>query len=271
MALEDINFELDGNIISILGPNGSGKTTLLSIISGLRYPSRGYLKVENFIPYMDREKFLKKVRFSFGSSHYGFRNRVIEVFELAEIDLKNSFVDRVINLLGGEDYLNKRVHELSSGQTQILSLLVTLCQLEDGIAILDEPFSYLDVRFRGIFLEEVRRRGNIVFTTHVIEEAELFSDHIVILNDGRVSWYGETMKLFKDNVFELYTFQAKKNELYGKFQEYDMSLLADFGLGILAKVEDINVLNELVAEGYLLGFRKAGARWMLYEDDYKDV
>lgn len=64
-ALKNVSFEIEGNVIAVLGPNGSGKTTLLTILAGLRYPSTGRVYVNGIEPYVERKKAVNMISFMF--------------------------------------------------------------------------------------------------------------------------------------------------------------------------------------------------------------
>ena len=63
-AIDDISFSINkGEIVGYIGPNGAGKSTTIKILSGILTPDSGNLKVDKYIPYKDRKKYVKNISF----------------------------------------------------------------------------------------------------------------------------------------------------------------------------------------------------------------
>ena len=63
-AIDDISFSINkGEIVGYIGPNGAGKSTTIKILSGILTPDSGILKVDKYIPYKDRKKYVKNISF----------------------------------------------------------------------------------------------------------------------------------------------------------------------------------------------------------------
>ncbi len=101
--------------------------------------------------------------------------------------------DGWLERLGLAAWSGRRVEELSKGMQQKVQLLATVLH-DPEIVILDEPFSGLDPLNQGLFkeiLEEYRRRGRtVVFSTHVLEQAEKLCDEICLISHGRTLLHG---------------------------------------------------------------------------------
>ncbi|MEM0373798.1 MAG: ABC transporter ATP-binding protein [Sulfolobaceae archaeon] len=254
VALRSVNFEISSNSLAILGHNGSGKTTLLSIISGLLKPSSGKLILNGLEPYKKREEILKFTSFVFEKPKFELKIKVSDYFKFlydfydkeCVKEFKKKFIDNI-----GQSY----VYELSSGQTQVLQLIQALCS-DSKIKILDEPFSHLDQRNISYVGEYLKAKNfELIFSTHVIEEAEWLASHIIILKDGKVVWYGKFEDLARQDFFEVFFRFPLTRELEPIAK-----------LGTIAIVRsDEDYLSKLVKDGKILGFKRLGLR-RFYED-----
>lgn len=198
VVLEDIDLTIqDGQIVSILGPSGCGKTTLLNVLLGITDATSGHIvwNGEDLtqVP-MERRGF--NIVFQ---DYALFPN--LSAYENVVYGLRNNpgistdeEVRELIELLGLEEHLDKRISELSGGQKQRVALARTLV-MKPRLLLLDEPLSALD----GVIKESIKRKINqivsqynltTVMVTHDPEEALTMSDRVLILKDGHVSQYG---------------------------------------------------------------------------------
>ncbi len=263
LALSNLNFNLEGRIIAIIGPNGSGKSTLLSILAGLRYPTKGRLLLNGLEPYTEREETLKRISFTFEKPRFNMGITVQRLLEIlvGECPDQNNLID-FTKLFGVDKLGSKKLHELSSGQAQLLALIIALFCDKRKVAILDEPLAHLDIRNRARLINIMSNRGNIVFTTHVIDEAEAIADSAVILNNGVGVWYGSLKDIYYEDIFEVFVRRDNLDifkELIGN------GIIADLGSHFLVKVDDTGILDHMMSKGTILGYRRAGLRAKLYE------
>lgn len=197
-VLKDISIEVgDGEIVSILGPSGCGKTTLLNIILGLTDPDSGEI---NFNGEDITRVPMEKRGFNIVFQDYAlFPN--LNAYQNITYGLKNKpgistqeEIDDFINLLGLKEHLNKKIEQLSGGQKQRVALARTLV-MKPKILLLDEPLSALD----GVIKESIKERIKtiakefnltIIIVTHDPEEALTLSDKVLIINQGKISQYG---------------------------------------------------------------------------------
>ena len=180
-----------GAIYGIIGPNGAGKTTTIRMIMDIIAPDSGSVLVEgqradgnfrNRVGYLPEERGLyKKMTLAeviiFFAAIKGFdRSKTLPMID--------SWLEKMSLL----DYKNKKVEELSKGMQQKLQFITTMIHQPDLI-ILDELFSGLDPinieLIKDILLEEKRRGTTILFSTHVMEQAEKLCDFICLINRGK--------------------------------------------------------------------------------------
>ena len=136
-------------------------------------------------------------------------------------------VEDLIDLLGLRPHLNKRIDQLSGGQKQRVALARTLV-MKPKILLLDEPLSALD----GVIKESIKEKIKMIakefhlttiIVTHDPEEALTLSDHVMIINEGKISQYGkpeEIVKTPKNDFVEKFILQQlmiKRNNIYSLF------------------------------------------------------
>lgn len=255
-ALDGVNLNLESKSICILGPNGSGKTTLLTIMVGLKHPTRGYFKLNDFTPYKERDKTLKTLSYAFSASRLQIGIRVKDLVKMAEKEGLNK-ADDLMHILGLNNFINQKISNLSSGQTQMCILFTALCNGSD-ILVLDEPFSHLDPYRAGYLMNYLLKEDKeIVFTTHIAEEAEALGENYVILENGKVIWSGSRTELYSQEIYEAYLLSPNDA---AKIVNESLKVLTVFGRTALVMVSDTGLLKELVEKGFLMGFKKAGVR-----------
>jgi ABC-2 type transport system ATP-binding protein len=179
-----------GALYGFIGPNGAGKTTTLRMIMSILFPDRGELSVLGrpaAIEAKDRIGYLPEERGVYRKMKVGafliYMARLKGVVDFSPQRVA-AWLDRV-NLGGVQD---KKCEELSKGMLQKVQLIAAVLH-EPELLILDEPFSGLDPvnmrLLRELILAEHRRGATIMFSTHVMVQAEEICNHIVMLHKGR--------------------------------------------------------------------------------------
>ena len=179
------------SVYGFLGPNGAGKTTTLRMIMNIIRPDSGQIRVfgdssleqaKARIGYMPEERGLyRKMTVAKVLSYFG----AIKGLSGNQLSGRVSKWLRRVELT---DWATKKVEELSRGMHQKLQFAVTAIN-EPELLILDEPFAGLDPLntdlIKAIMLE-IRDEGKtIIFSTHVMHEAEKLCDSILLINRGR--------------------------------------------------------------------------------------
>ncbi|WP_397376129.1 ABC transporter ATP-binding protein [Paenibacillus sp. sptzw28] len=191
-AVNGIHFEVRrGEIFGLLGPNGAGKTTTLEMIEGLRRPDEGIARVAGF----DTRTQLHKVK-----EVIGVQLQSTSLFDLLNVEeitrMYASFYNvptvPVVPLLESvllADKLNDRVKNLSGGQKQRLAIALALVN-DPQVVFLDEPTTGLDPQARRTLWDIILRLRDegktIVISTHYMDEAQLLSDRICLMDRGQV-------------------------------------------------------------------------------------
>jgi sodium transport system ATP-binding protein len=190
-----------GEIFGLLGPNGAGKTTTLRIICTLLSPDAGTVEVLGFGTRTAPEEVRRRI--GVVTADIGVYPRLtarenIEYFarlcgmEGAELTRK---VDGVIDRLDMGPFAKQRAESLSSGQKQKVAIARAIVH-DPEVLMFDEPTSNLDVlasKEVREFMVEVKGRGNcVIFSTHVMHDAERLCDRITIIHQGRIVASGPT-------------------------------------------------------------------------------
>ncbi len=195
-ALDQVSFEVKpGEIVGILGPNGAGKTTALRLLATVLKPTQGTAVVAGYD--IVREPEMVRSRIGFLSGDMGLYGRLtpreilaffgrLSGMEPAALKRRS---DEVVSMLGMAAYADTRTDKLSTGMRQRAAIGRTIVH-DPPVLILDEPSYGLDVptaRLIENFILEARRGGKcILFSTHVMEEAEYLCDRIVVIHEGKV-------------------------------------------------------------------------------------
>ena len=201
-AVSDVSFTAPGGgITALLGPSGSGKSTVLRMIAGLEQPDVGRVLFDardcTRVPTQDRG-----VGFVFQSyalfKHMNVRRNIafgmnVRKRPKAEVQKK---VDELLALVQLDGLGARYPSELSGGQRQRVAFARALA-IEPKVLLLDEPFGALDAQVRVELRDWLRRfhdaRGmTTLLVTHDQEEAMEVSDHVVVMNEGRVAQAGST-------------------------------------------------------------------------------
>ena len=196
LAVDRVSFRCrPGEIFGLLGANGAGKTTTLRMLATILTPSEGTAVVAGF----DVTKQSQKVRSSVGflstaTALYGrlTARELVEYFgRLHGLDESNLHqrINTIFERLEMNDFGDRRCDKLSTGMKQKVSIARTLVH-DPSVMIFDEPTVGLDVmaaRTIISFIRECRNFGKtVIFSTHVMSEAEKLCDHIGIIHNGRL-------------------------------------------------------------------------------------
>lgn len=195
-ALDGVSFHVNkGEIFGLLGPNGAGKTTLIEIICGLRKFDDGKVtilgfdlvkdsyKVRSLIGFCPQETLLYdllsvKENFAFTASLYSMSSR----------EFKEK-LDYFSKILGVEEFLNRKVKELSGGMKRRANLATSIIH-DPPIIILDEPTVGFDPNVKREFWELIKslqeNGKTVLLSTHDMYEADELCDRVAIMDKGKI-------------------------------------------------------------------------------------
>lgn len=192
VAVDHIAFSVDkGEILGFLGPNGAGKTTTVKMLTGQLQPQDGYAKVLEFDVSKDSKKIHERIGVCFEEKNLYPRLSVKENLEFfARLFGLNPDIDALLKRVDMSKWIDDRVETLSKGLQQRVMFARSLINDPD-ILFLDEPTSGLDPisadAIRQIILAEKRKGKTVFLTTHNMMEADMLSDRVAFINEGKIA------------------------------------------------------------------------------------
>ncbi|OGM11566.1 ABC transporter [Candidatus Woesebacteria bacterium RBG_16_34_12] len=206
-ALKGISFSVkEGELVGFIGPNGAGKTTCLKILSGLLYPTSGFVQVLGYDPWERKPDYLRKLSLVMGQKNQLWWDLpAIDTFELnkAIYELPKKVYEESLNelttILGVKKLLTIPVRRLSLGQRMRLELIASLLH-KPKILFLDEPTIGLDLiaqqKVRDfIFNYNKRYRATILLTSHNMDDLNDLAKRVIVIDRGEILFDGELNEL----------------------------------------------------------------------------
>ena len=202
-------FAVDNNRVVLFGPSGSGKSVLLKMIAGFFDPDEGEIRISDRIFY-DRNNHINVPTYhrniGFLPQEYTlFPNMTVEQnitygLRTRKLPVEQSSFDRLIERFELGSKLSSYPRDLSGGQQQ-RAALARILLIRPYLLLLDEPFSALDSSIRESLRDLVMEIAdemeiNVLFVTHDIEEAFVFSKEAIVILNGKVLEFGLRVQIF---------------------------------------------------------------------------
>jgi ABC-2 type transport system ATP-binding protein len=198
VAVDDVSLSVNrGEIFGLIGPNGAGKTTTIRTILNVIKADAGNILfdgfpfnevIQNKIGYLPEERGLYRKNKLLNTIIYFATLKGIPPLEAKKRGIE--WLKR-FDLL---TYADKKVEELSKGNQQKIQFIIAIIH-DPTLVILDEPFSGLDpvnqIVLKDIFMDMKQKGKAIIFSTHMMEQAEKLSDKICLINKGKVVIEGD--------------------------------------------------------------------------------
>jgi ABC-2 type transport system ATP-binding protein len=180
-----------GALYGFIGPNGAGKTTTIRMIMSILFPDAGEVRVlghASALDAKDRIGYLPEERGLYRKMKVApYLSYIARLKGVPEKGLKQR-VSTALERIGLAGVEGKRCEELSKGMSQKIQIVAATIH-EPELLILDEPFSGLDPvstrLLREQILAEHRRGATVLFSTHVMTQAEEICDHVVMVHRGQ--------------------------------------------------------------------------------------
>jgi len=204
LAVDRISLEIpEGQVMGLLGPNGAGKSTTLRILTGYLQPSEGTIFVDgkdvrthaeeakSIIGYLPESSPLYPDMLVFDYLVY-----IAEVRSIPR-DKQMDRIRELADLCGIAGVMHKNIASLSKGYRQRVGLALAMMS-DPKILVLDEPTSGLDpnqIREIRSIIREIGKEKTVIFSTHILSEAEATCDRVVIINQGTIAADGPMKEL----------------------------------------------------------------------------
>ncbi len=207
-AVSDVSLTIiNGMVNGLLGPNGAGKSTLIHIICSLIKPSVGkvYRSLNDSEPKgisKDQIGFVPQQDGLFGDltlsenlKYYG------GLYSLPKNSIKNH-IEFYAEYLQLKEHLNKQIKHFSGGMNRRANIIAGLLHDPEFI-ILDEPTAGVDIQSRALIhevIKDLQSKGKtLLYTSHLLSEAEELCDNIFIMDHGRMLCNGSPQSLINDS------------------------------------------------------------------------
>lgn len=215
--IQNISFKAEqSEILAIIGPNGAGKSTLLKLISKQLRAHSGNITLQGRIIDELSHKELSTFRAVLPQSN--FLNINLTVFEIALMgryphfgstptSLDIQITKEALNEMGMLAYKDRFIHQLSGGEQQRVQLARILAQVyqnPNGILLMDEPITGLDLQYQQIILEKARKLAGqgltVVSILHDINLAAQYADRILVLKQGKGMGWGTPEEILTEEL-----------------------------------------------------------------------
>jgi ABC-2 type transport system ATP-binding protein len=208
-AVDGISFSIEpGEIVGYIGPNGAGKSTTIKMMTGILKPTAGEIRVNGRVPFLSRQKNAQDIGVIFGQrTQLWWDLPVIESFkllrEIYRVDRRT--YERQMGLFSDlsdiKRHFSQTVRSLSLGQRMLCDIMASFLH-NPRIVFLDEPTIGLDISVKARIRELIRElnrahRTTIILTTHDIGDVEALCGRIVIIDEGRVIYDGDTKRVHR--------------------------------------------------------------------------
>ncbi len=194
LGVNRVTLRIPPGITSLVGPNGSGKTTLMNLMAGLIHPDRGNITVRGLSP-RDPERLMRITGYA---TQYDTAPRGSTGFEFVSTGLllagrsaseAETLTWKALEQVGMNEAAHRKVAAYSKGMRQRVRLAQAIAD-DPEVLVLDEPLNGLDPLVRAetisLFRSFSQQGRHIVLSSHVLQEVDLISDHVILIANGMI-------------------------------------------------------------------------------------
>ncbi len=221
-ALRGVSFEIKTGMFGLLGPNGAGKSTMMRIITGILDQSYGTIRINGMNTLEYREELQSLIGFlpqEFGMyegmTAWDFLDYQAILKGITNNTVRRERLEYVLKSVHMYERRDHKIGSFSGGMKQRIGIALILLHLP-RILVVDEPTAGLDprerIRFRNLLVELSRERI-VIFSTHIIEDIASSCNQVVVINRGRLRYFGEPMDMIRMAENKVWTFTVSPNEL----------------------------------------------------------
>ncbi len=208
-AVSHLTFQIpEGAVFGLLGPNGAGKSTTVMMLCGLMRPDTGTISmfgldmvnngadIRKQIGVAPQEIALFPTLTAYENLFYFGR-----MYDMTASDIRSQ-IKKYLHIFGLSEKGNKPVQTFSGGMKKRLNLIAALLH-QPRLIILDEPTAGVDVQSRNMildFLKDLKSHGTtIIYSSHVLEEAERICSHLGIIDEGKLISEGTRLAIMHEH------------------------------------------------------------------------
>lgn len=213
-AVDDISFSIgEGEFVGYVGENGAGKSTTIKMLTGILTPTSGEVSVDGITPWRNRPENAKQIGVVFGQRTQLWWDLPVResfdllrsIFRVPEGRFRRNY-EELAETLDLGPLLDVPVRKLSLGQRMRCDLAASLLH-SPKVLFLDEPTIGLDLIAKDqvrAFLKRINqtRKTTIILTTHDMDDIEALCERIIILDEGKIVYDGQTDRLKKRYIRE---------------------------------------------------------------------
>ena len=217
-VLNDISFKVqEGKITTIIGANGCGKSTLFNVITKNLKPQKGSVLLNGEdIKHISLKNFARQVAIvhQYNTAPNDITvEKLVSYGRIAHIDKgrrnyadDEKYIDFAMEVTGVSEFAKKQISNLSGGQRQRVWIAMALAQ-NTKILLLDEPTTYLDVRYQIEILRLVKKLNTeygitIIMVLHDINQSIAYSDCIIAMKDGKILAEGNPNEVITEELIK---------------------------------------------------------------------
>lgn len=197
-VVDDLSFDIQANTsTALIGPNGAGKTTTFSMLIGLLTPTSGTVKMHGIQDLRSQVGFLPQYpQFYPWLTALEYTEMVAQLSDMPKRTAKTE-ATKMLEFVGLQAALHKKVGTFSGGMKQRLGIAQAIVH-KPKLLILDEPVSALDPMGRRevmSLLKELQQTTTILYSTHILNDAEEMTDQLLFLRKGQLVEQGSLQEV----------------------------------------------------------------------------
>jgi ABC-2 type transport system ATP-binding protein len=202
-AVDGISLSAGRGVIGLLGPNGAGKTTLLKMAATVLAPDSGQLRLLGLDPADPQQRVEIRRRLGYlpqspalypGFTAFDLVDYVAILKEHTDRDWRRHETRRVLEQVGLEDVMHRKIRQLSGGMQQRVALAAALVGTPD-LLVLDEPANGLDPEQRLGLRSLISQSQTVLMSTHNVSEVSALCHRVYVVFDGRIQFAGTPAEL----------------------------------------------------------------------------
>lgn len=210
-AVQDISFSIKpGELVGYVGPNGAGKSTTIKMLTGILYPSDGYIRIVGLEPFKNRRLFTRRIGVMFGQrTQLWWDLPLTESFDLLRSIYKISKeqydknIEYLNSILDFKEFWSQPVRRLSLGQRVRADLAAAVLH-DPAVLFLDEPTIGLDIVAREKFRDMVKKinqdkNTTIIITSHDLDDIEKLANRLMLIDHGKLLYDGSLPEFLKQH------------------------------------------------------------------------